>query len=129
MAFRASGSLRRGALRAMQPARGFKHTSKQKVSFATFNKGDKASWNDPATYPLIAIVTGALAFGSYKLFYVDMINPDTHTSKQYRSTLDYLENDKPVDTTWVNGPMHRGPKNQWRVEGDGHGAKGATIFR
>ena len=103
-----------------QPARGFTNTTHQSISWSSINRGDKASWNEPAAYPLVAIVSTVLCLGAYKLFYVDAINPDTHFSKSHRSTFDYLENNKKVDEKWVNQWLHRGPniERQWRPKGD-----------
>jgi len=95
-----------------------------------FFQGDKKSWFDPSTFPLIPIVILPCTLGLYKLLYVDAVNPETHMSKQERGSLDYLENKKSQDhSSWTEQVLHRGPTKQWRVDADGNPTKGHTIFR
>uniref|UniRef100_A0A7S3PN61 Uncharacterized protein n=1 Tax=Aplanochytrium stocchinoi TaxID=215587 RepID=A0A7S3PN61_9STRA len=93
------------------------NTAAQRQDLFAFNKGDKQSWKDPATYPIIVITTGAVTFGCYKLLWVDVNNPETTFGKHERGTLNYLENNKSDERarSWANSPMHQGPKGQWRV--------------
>jgi hypothetical protein len=59
----------------------------------------KKHWlDDPAAYPIIVVMIGAISLGAFKCLH-DLGSPEAHFGKEERGTMDYLENKrKPFHT-------------------------------
>ena len=57
--------------------------------------GDFAkNWlSEPASYPIIAVISAALLLSTYKMYH-DATGPEAHFGKHERSTIDYVENER-----------------------------------
>merc|ERR1712205_259111 len=86
---RAASALVRGPA-----ARGFQSTTaKRMAEKPVWEKSWFQQWfTEPASYPIIVICAGAVAFAGWKLMH-DSKSPDTHWKPSTRSTLDYVENE------------------------------------
>mmetsp|Transcript_5373 Transcript_5373/g.6788 ORF Transcript_5373/g.6788 Transcript_5373/m.6788 type:complete len:143 (-) Transcript_5373:596-1024(-) len=118
----ASGPSARSSRKVIQ-----QFTPLQKRTFSGMSFWEK-SWRDRGEIiPLVAIVSFALGFGTYELFWVTPHNPEVHFSKPERKTMDYVDNERSSEKAenYAKGIMHKGPKleRQWRPEGDAELAK------